>query len=411
MKDRIILHCDCNSFFASVELLSYPELANLPVVVSGQVDSRRGIILAKNEPAKKYGIKTAETVWQAKKKCPDLILLPPHHNKYKIYSKKINNIYQKFTDLVEPFGIDESWLDVTGSWKLFAKSPYEIAELIRKKVKAETGITISVGLSFNKIFAKLASDLKKPDITTEINKENYKNIIWPLPVSALLYVGKKACNDLENIQVRTIGQLAEADENLLFQVLGKQGPQLKKYALGEDNSKVNSAEYREPVKSVGNGTTFSRDLTDTNQVRSGVGALGDEVAARLRKAGLYTTCVQISIRDDKLKNISRQKMLPFATNLSKDIIKVSMELFEENWKPFKPIRKITITAQNLTDIPFTEQISLFEDNNKIDLKREKLETSIDKIREKYGKNSILEAGALHNKIGLDAKAELDKEDI
>ena len=190
--DRIILHCDCNCFYASCELLSHPDLRQLPVAVCGDPTERHGIILAKNEPAKRCGVKTAETIWKAKQKCPGLILLPPHHRLYAEYSKKINAVYGEYTDLVEPFGIDESWLDVTNSLHLFGGDAKALADTLRGRIKREFGLTISVGVSFNKVFAKLGSDYKKPDATTVIARGNWRDIVFPLPVGDLLFVGRSA---------------------------------------------------------------------------------------------------------------------------------------------------------------------------------------------------------------------------
>lgn len=410
MKERIILHCDCNSFYASVELLQYPELMDKPVAVSGSEDNRHGIILAKNEPAKRYKVQTAETVWQAKQKCPDLILLPPHRKEYRKYYQIINGIYESYTDRVEPFGIDESWLDVTGSWELFGQSPSEVADRIRMDVFHQTGLTISVGVSFNKIFAKLASDYKKPNATTEINKNTYKAIIWPLSVSSLLYVGRKVQQTLAGLGIQTIGALAASDEELLHRVLGKQGPQLRRYALGEDDTPVALAGEKEQVKSVGNGLTFRRNLIGYKDIRTGIGALADEVAARLRDEKLYATSLQVLIKNPELKSISRQKPLPFATNLSKDLTTAAMELLQANWDFAKPIRMLTLTAQHVTDLPFATQTSFFKEAERSNPKREKLEQSIDIIRKRYGKSAILEACVLHNDIGLDAKAAAEEEE-
>ena len=223
--DRVILHCDCNAFYASVECLLHPAYRDVPMAVCGDPENRHGIILAKNERAKRFGVQTAETIWQARRKCPDLVLAPPHRDQYAIYSKRVNAIYQRYTDLVEPFGIDESWLDVTGSQRLFGSGP-EIADRLRAEVQRETGLTISVGVSFNKIFAKLGSDYKKPDATTVISRENYRDIVYPLSVSALLYVGKSARETLQNMRIRTIGDLAHADRKALVASLGKIGGEL-----------------------------------------------------------------------------------------------------------------------------------------------------------------------------------------
>ena len=280
MGDRVILHCDLNCFFASVELLSHPDLRDIPTAVCGDPASRHGIILAKNEPAKRLGIQTAETIWQAKKKCPGLVLLPPHHGLYQEYSRRVNAIYEQYTDLVEPFGIDESWLDITGSMHLFGGDPKAIADALRRRLRQELGLTISVGVSFNKVFAKLGSDYKKPDATTVISRENWQDIVWPLPVGDLLFVGRAAGRVLHQYGVETIGQLAACSPQMLETLLGKLGLQLHEYANGLDGSPVRPAGQQEPVKSVGNGTTFPKNLTRWEEVQRGLAVLSDSVADR-----------------------------------------------------------------------------------------------------------------------------------
>ena len=285
--DRVIFHCDLNCFYASVELLSHLELREVPVAVAGDPASRHGIILAKNEPAKQCGVKTAETIWQAKKKCPNLVLLPAHHKLYREYSKKVNAIYDEYTDLAESFGIDESWLDVTNTLHLFGGDAKALANAIRQRVKRELGLTLSVGVSFNKVFAKLGSDYKKPDATTVISRENWRSIVWPLPVGDLLYVGGAAQKLLGQYGVKTIGQLAACKKETLETLMGKMGTQLYEYANGLDSAPVRARLDAEPVKSVGNGTTFPQNLTTRIQVRSGIAVLADSVATRLRREGLY----------------------------------------------------------------------------------------------------------------------------
>ena len=253
--ERTILHCDCNGFFASVECVHRPELKEVPMAVCGDPENRHGIILAKNELAKQYGVTTAETIWQAKRKCPQLVLVAPHHDEYAHYSRLVNEIYQQYTDRVEPFGIDESWLDVTGCEELFGDG-VTIAETLRRRVREEIGLTISVGVSFNKIFAKLGSDYKKPDATTVITRENFRQIVWPLPVGSLLYVGRAAQESLRRIGVTTIGELAQAEQKNLQLALGKLGEQLWVYANGMDESPVHRTDEKREVKSVGNGMTF-----------------------------------------------------------------------------------------------------------------------------------------------------------
>ena len=388
---RIILHCDLNCFYASVELLSHPELRDVPVAVCGDPASRHGIILAKNEPAKQFGVRTAETIWQAKKKCPDLVLLPPHHDLYRDYSRKVNAIYDEYTDLVEPFGIDESWLDVTNTLHLFGGDPVALADNLRRRIREELGLTLSVGISFNKVFAKLGSDYKKPDATTLISRENWQEIVWPLPVSDLLFVGSAARKLLKQYGVTTIGQLAACKQDMLETVMGKMGTQLYEYANGLDTAPVRSRYDAEPVKSVGNGTTFPANLTTREQVYSGIAMLADSVATRLRHHGLYAGGLQVTIRDPDFRDRSRQRQLAAPTHLIRDLTEQAMELAQELWVPPAPIRAMTVTAINLVqEGEAYEQVDLFTaaaapQNEKL----EKLEAVMDSIRGKYGAGSIV----------------------
>jgi DNA polymerase-4 len=399
--DRIILHCDCNGFFASVECILHPEYRDVPMAVCGNPENRHGIILAKNERAKKYGIQTAETIWQAKKKCPELVLAPPHHEEYRRYSKRINAIYQRYTDLVEPFGIDESWLDVTGSQRLFGDGK-QIADELRKVIREEIGLTISVGVSFNKIFAKLGSDYKKPDATTVISRENWKSIVFPLPVNSLLYVGKSANETLAKLGIHTIGQLAECDPSILTAHLGKAGGMLHDYANGLDNSPVRNINDRREIKSVGNGMTFKRDLVGINDIRVGVTTLADSVAGRMRKYGVKCWAVQVTIRNPSFKTITRQKTLSSPTHLAKELAGAAMELIQSAWNLNAPIRMLTITGLNLIpgDVP-CEQLSFFQSGSTEREKQEHLETALDAIRLKYGSNSVAFGGIINNDIGIE----------
>lgn len=398
--ERWIFHCDCNSFYASVELLRHPELRDKCVAVCGDPEGRHGIVLAKNEPAKRMGVKTAEVIWQAKRKCPDLVLLPPHREYYRKYSKIINEIYRKYTDRVEPFGIDESWLDVTGTWQLFAESPAALADQLRAEVKAATGLTISVGVSFNKVFAKLGSDYKKPDATTLITRENFHKIVWPLPAGDLLYVGASAQKRLAGMGISTIGELAAARPEALAEALGKLGLELSRYARGEDEAPVRRWGEKEPIKSVGNGTTFRRNIRGPAEIRSALNVLADEVAGRLRRHGVWAGAVQVTIRDPDLKTITRQKQLPMSTHLARDLANACWELMEKNWDMARPVRMLTVTALAITEEPFAVQQSLFDDAPKTDPRREKLEQSLDAIRKKYGRGAIGAGSILHNDMGL-----------
>ena len=388
--ERVILHCDQNCFFASVELLSHPDLRDVPMAVCGDPASRHGIILAKNEPAKRFGIQTAETVWQARRKCPGLVLLPPHHKLYREYSVRVNELYGQYTDLVEPFGIDESWLDITGSMHLFGGDPVAIADELRRRVREELGLSISVGVSFNKIFAKLGSDYKKPDATTLISPENWQEIVWPLPVGAMLFVGRSAQRTLAQYGVETIGQLAACRPEMLEKLLGKLGRQLHEYANGLDRSPVRPQAEREPVKSVGNGTTFPHDLTRWEEVRAGLAALSDSVAMRLRRQGLYCSGVQVTIKDSSFCSISRQKRLESPTRLMKDIQRAAMELTRSAWRAPTPIRMLTVTALHITESAESfEQLDLLGAGRAVsDARQEKLESAVRTIRDKFGDGSI-----------------------
>ena len=390
MGDRVIFHCDLNSFYASVELLDRPELRHRPVAVCGDPNSRHGIILAKNEPAKAFGVKTAETIWQAKRKCAGLVLLPAHHGRYRELSRQINQLYQEYTDLVEPFGIDESWLDVTGTLHLFGGDPRALADRLREEVRRRFGLTISVGVSFNKVFAKLGSDYKKPDATTVIHRDNFREIVWPLPVGDLLYVGRAAAETLRQLGIGTIGQLAAFDRERLFQALGKMGAQLHDYACGLDRSPVAPAGQHEPPKSVGNGYTFPQNLQGRDQLRAGIAQLSDQVAGRLRKCGMKCKGVSLSIRDPAFRDIGRQLRLDPPTDLAREIAGAAMSLAEGCWNMDQPVRALTVTAIYL--IPADEagaQLDLFDRDGSAKRERlEKLEGALDQIRARYGAGAI-----------------------
>ncbi len=399
MEERVILHCDCNSFFASVETVLHPEYANVPMAVCGSEEDRHGIVLAKNELAKKYGIKTAETVYSAVKKCPSLVIAKPHHGEYVKFSKLVNNIYSRYTDMIEPFGIDESWLDVTASRRLFGTGR-EIADRIREDVKREIGISVSVGVSFNKVFAKLGSDYKKPDATTVISPENFKSIVYPLPVSDLLYVGRRTAEQLKKIGVRTIGDLAALSEEFLLKRFGKMGVQLHRYALGLDDSPVCSE--REDAKSVGSGFTFRHNLVSREECRVGIDHLAEDVGRRLRKMGMKCETVQLSIKDEYLRVVQRQRPQIPPTDISRAIADTAYEILTDEWQENKPVRMLTVTASNLIHSNmYAEQMNFFgEDDHAIREKSEKRDKTIDKIKQKHGANAILQGSALNSDIGI-----------
>ena len=389
-EDRVILHCDLNSFFASVELLDHPELRELPVAVCGDPNSRHGIILAKNEPAKKFKIQTAETVWQARKKCPELILLPAHHEKYHHYSKLVNAIYDRYTDLVEPFSVDESWLDVTGSLHLFHADGGALADEIRSVVEKELGLTISVGVSFNKIFAKMGSDYKKPNATTVITRENFRELLWPLPVGELIFVGRSSVKTLGQVGVHTIGDLAAFDRDALVGLLGKQGATLHDYATGAEHAPVIPASQMPPPKSVGSGLTFPKDLLGWEELQAGVALLSDDVAARLRRLDMKCATVSIAVRAPDFSGASQQKGLDTPTYLAREVSQAAMALLRQFWDPRSPVRALTVTAQSLLPADQAgEQLSLLSPAAAPQREKvEKLERAMDGIRGKFGQGAI-----------------------
>jgi len=409
MSDRVILHCDMNNFFASVECLFRPELKDVPMAVAGSEDDRHGIILAKNNIAKKYGIVTAETVWQAKKKCPSLVLVPPHHERYSHYSRVINEIYARFTDMVEPFSIDESWLDVTGSRLLFG-SGEEIAHKISDAVKEETGLTMSIGVSFNKFFAKMGSDYKKPDAITVITRENYKDILFPLPVGDMIFVGKSTLERLNHLGIRTIGELAETDVEMLKKAIGKSGESLWENANGLDDSPVMNIDYQREEKSMGNGITFRRDLETEDDIRAALVMLSDSLSYKLRKRDLKGNIIKIDIKDTKLRKITRQKKLDYHTYLKSDIVKESLKLLTANWETGNPIRHITVTVSGFEDDEKSEQMSLFGTKNKSSEKTYHMEKSIDDIRSRFGMQAISFGSNVDCDIVRNHKKDNDNED-
>lgn len=401
--ERTILHCDCNSFFASVETVLNPSFRGVPMAVCGNQEDRHGIVLAKNEEAKKYGVRTAETVYSAKKKCPGLVIATPHHDEYARFSQMVNKIYAEYTDLVEPFGIDESWLDVTASKRIFG-SGEEIARIIKERVKAEIGITISIGVSFNKAFAKLGSDYKKPDAITVISKDNFKQIVHPLPVGDLLFVGKKTVDELAKIGIHTIGDLAIASKELLKNKLGKMGEMISDYANGLDDTPVGADDGAE-VKSISNGFTFKHDLMKAEECRTGIDFLCDEIGARLRAKSLKCSTVAITIKDTHFRVIQRQRPLLNASDINREIADLAFEILCDEWSFNTPIRMLTVSVSGLVDSAssFT-QLDLFSTVDADARDREKRrEETVDAIRKKFGVTSISNGAFFDTDIGVGVK--------
>lgn len=390
---RTILHVDLNNFYANVECLYNPALRDKPVAVAGDPENRHGIILAKNMPAKKLGVKTGEAIWQAKNKVPDLICVPPQYDKYLRFSRAARQIYYRFTDQVEAFGIDECWLDVSGSLNLYGTGP-EIAEKIRRTMKDELGLTVSVGVSWNKIFAKFGSDYKKPDAVTCIKQDNYQDIIWKKPASDLLYVGHATERKLKGIAIFTIGDLARRDPELLKLTLGKWGLILSDFARGLDSSPVRVIDERSAVKSIGNGVTTPRDITNADDAKLVYICLCESVAARLRENALKCTGVEITLRDSSLYTVTRQMQLPYPTCYAEDILKAAMQLLYRNYDFYrnKHLRSIGVRGINLVTAEKGYQLDMFTPDNTD--KKDKLAKAVDQLRRRFGHDAVLRAATL-----------------
>lgn len=388
-EERVILHCDLNNFFASVSLLFNPTLRSVPVAVCGDKEQRHGIVLAKNEAAKRCGVKTAEAIFEAKAKCPELVILPPMMDKYKEYSEKAHRIYEEYTDMIEPFGIDECWLDVTGSRLLFG-SGEEIADKIRREIKQKLGITVSVGVSFNKVFAKLGSDMKKPDGITVISRENFREKIWRLPISDLLFVGRKTTDRLRSYGICTIGDAAVCSDEMLERLLGKNGLELKRYALGEDNSPVSRQHEKATPKSIGRSVTRQQDFKTPDEIWGMFLSLAREISDSLREQGLYAGGVQVHIRNAALSVKEFSRSYPDSVNGAKIIAERGMELLNEHFGFTEPLRSVGLRAINLRGYQTAIQEDIFGDSEKRETE-EKIESSIYELRKKFGSTSITRA--------------------
>ena len=399
--DRVILHSDCNCFYASVELLHHPELRGKPVAVGGDPEARHGIVLTADYTAKRYGVKTGMALWQAKQVCPEITFLPPRMDLYLRFSRMAHEIYADYTDRQEPYGIDECWLDVTGSASLKGDGLL-IAKEISSRIKYELGITVSIGVSFNKIFAKLGSDYKKPDAITTMSKGEFQQKAWPLPVSDLLYVGASTNKKLQSLGIKTIGNLAQTDESVLNSRLGKMGSILWAFANGYDDSPVKIENTSAPIKSVGNSTTTPKDMETDEDVKIVLYILAESVAARLRENGFRCRTVEITMRDNDLYHFSRQLKLPNASSITKEIAEAGNQLYKENYRlpadreelqseerAFyqKPLRSIGIRGTDLVTDNYWEQLNLFSDPERRE-KLGKVDAAVDEIRKRFGFYSI-----------------------
>ena len=392
MGKRVVLHSDANCFYASVEMLLNPELRGKAVAVCGSTEERHGIVLAKSELAKKAGVKTGQANWEARQACPGLIIVPPQYDQYCKFSRLLRNIYLRYTDEVEPYGMDECWLDVSGSINLYGSGEI-IAEDIRRTVKEELGLTVSIGVSYNKIFAKLGSDMKKPDAITVLDEDNWKEKIWPLPVSDLLFVGRSRTKKLDARGVHTIGDLAHTDPTLLKSWFGKPGIMLWVYANGKDTSRVMPDGYSAPVKSVGHGITCSCDLHTFEEVGKVMLELSQDIGHRLRKYHLAAKGISIGIRDNELHGQPFQCRLPYPTQSPLEIAQAARVLFSTRYNWCHSVRAIVITAINLAPADQPQQIDFFGDMEKR-LRQQRLDDCIEEIRRRFGTQAITHASLL-----------------
>lgn len=389
--ERVILHCDMNNFYASVECMLRPELKDKAVAVCGRVEERHGIVLAKNYMARDYGVATGDAVWQAKRKCPELVVVEPHYEQYLKFSRLAREIYCRYTDLVEPYGMDECWLDVSLPGRDIEVGR-TIADAIRRTVKGELGLTISVGVSFSKVFAKLGSDMKKPDAVTCISRDNFRDIVWRLPAPELLGVGRAAKRVLASCGIYTIGQLAAAPENMLKKRLGVNGLALKRYANGEDASQVKATGWESPVKSIGHGMTTVRDLVCGIEVWRVMLHLVQKVASRLRAHGKLAAAVAISIRNSRLASCERQCRM-FPTRSPMLIARAAYQLFERTYSWEEPIRSVTVRALDLIEENAPLQLELFIDAEELE-KRERLDCAVEGIRRRFGRYAVINCALL-----------------
>lgn len=399
---RTILHADLNSFYASVESLHHPEFRGQPLAVGGDAAARHGIILAKNELAKAYGIQTGDVLWAAQRKCPQLVIIPADFERYLRFSGLVKKIFAQYSDQVESFGIDECWLDITSS--LQRQSGQAVADEIRQRVKAELGLTLSVGVSWNKIFAKLGSDLHKPDATTVIDENNFQQVVWPLAVSELLYVGKATARKLNDRSIRTIGELARTPPEDLRRILGKWGEILWVFANGYDDAPVAEAQEAAVICSIGNSITLSRDILYRQEAQMVMTVLAESVAARLRANGFKCTGVAIQVRDNRLSSWSRQRQLPAAAHVTTALLEAAMLLIDAHVPWERPLRSLGLRAIGL--VPAAErQLSLFEDSDQY--KAEQLENTLDELRRRFGNKSVVRANTLLDRslTGFDPQRE------
>lgn len=392
--ERVIFHIDVNSAFLSwesvyrmKELGEKLDLRTIPAAIGGDEKKRHGIILAKSIPAKKFGVRTGESIMEAKRKCPELILVPSNYELYKKNSQAFMEILREYSPDVEQYSIDEAFVDMTGMQALFGE-PIKAAHTIKDRIREELGFTVNVGISRNKYLAKMASDFEKPDKVHTLFPEEIREKMWPLPVGDLLFVGKSTVKKLETMGIYTIGELAHTDRELLKTALKKQGESIWNFANGIDFSPVQTEPERN--KGYGNSTTISFDVTDEQAARTVLLALSESVGSRLRKDQVKIQVVSVNIKDNQLKKMSHQKVLPAATDITNEIYQAACELFEELWDG-RPIRLLGIQTSH-TKEEEARQLSLFDDGSHE--KWEQMDLAVDAIRKKYGRDAVKRASFL-----------------
>ncbi|WP_028042168.1 DNA polymerase IV [Candidatus Stoquefichus massiliensis] len=393
MWERVIVHADLNHCYAQIEEMMYPELRQVPMAVGGDEQSRHGIILAKNDLAYEYGIKTGESLREAYRKCPDLLIIEPHYDDYLYYTEEVKNIYREYSDKVENFGLDEAWIDLTASQGLFGGNPVEIVREIQERIYKELGLAVSMGVSFNKVFAKLGSDFNKKMGLTVISQKNYKNVVFPLPVDELFYVGKATAAKLKEKSIYTIGDIAYSRQEYLKSFLGKHGEMIWRFANGLDVSDVTLLEYENRPKSIGNGVTAPHDLSTFEEAKNVLRVLVESVASRLKERELRGSVITIGMRDHELHSFTRQRKIDVATNISSEIMQTVELLLKENCMSQysgyldRPYRSMSVKVSQLEeDIPQV-QLSLFTDESQRQ-KEKKLDLVIDEIRKRFGYEKI-----------------------
>ena len=401
---RVILHVDMNCFYASVEMAERPELRGLPVIVGGDEENRHGIVLTASYPAKRRGVKTGSALWEARKACPDAIIVPPRYGLYMRYSRLARSIYYQYTDLVEPFGLDEAWLDISQSVHLQGGDALLVAREISERMVTELGVTVSVGVSWNKIFAKFGSDYDKPDGLTCITPRNFCDIVWPAPVRDLLYVGPATARKLNHLGIHSIGDLARAEGELLRRVLGKMGTVVQSFARGQDTSPVRPYvpglhDIGHEVKGVGNGITCPFDVDDERTARQVIWLMGESVAQRLRAQGLAARTIGAYGRDfATLASRSKQTTLSRPTQLTSEICSTAADLLASDWDfaHGAKVRGVGVRASNLVPASAVVQLDLWGVEEQR-LRMLALDQTVDDLRGRFGNHAVRRLSELSDK--------------